>query len=314
MKTIWFGCKSSPGVGLGHLTRCVALAEELNSRGNKVCFNHLSQIDLRGIEIMSQSNLTLECACNRKPDITIVDSYEVDFLSSLSTSSEHNIVLLVDEISPDVYADHYLQASPIRFWKPKNTLGSVFEFNCNPILRQSFDHFELKSDKNVSWTNLLVSLGAASNREIILEILVKTLRKFPQFKSQISVLAGGVNQNQLELQCADLGLNLLIGSYDLKTLCDGNSFVVSAGGVTSWELIALGVPGFLIGVAQNQSLQINYLNENKIRRGIVFENKSKFIDDLFQLLMNEDFSMLNYSPQKLIKNGRLQAVNWLLSL
>jgi UDP-2,4-diacetamido-2,4,6-trideoxy-beta-L-altropyranose hydrolase len=313
MKVFWFGCKSSPDIGLGHLTRCIALAEELNSRGYKVCFNHLSRIDSRGIGIMSQSNLTLECACNGKPDIVIVDSYESDFINSFSTSLEHKLVLLVDEISPDVYADHYLQASPIRFWKPKNTLGSVFEFNCNPILRIGFDNFKLKSDKNVSKAGILISLGAANNRETILKILVKILRKFPQFRSQISVVSGGVNQSQLESQCADLGLHLLIGSYDLKTLCDDNSFVISAGGVTSWELITSEVPGFLIGVAQNQSLQINYLNENKLRPGILFENEKKFAEDLHQLLMNEDFSTL-YSPQKLIKNGRIQAVNWLLSL
>jgi spore coat polysaccharide biosynthesis predicted glycosyltransferase SpsG len=314
MKVFWFGCESSPDVGLGHLTRCIALAEELNSRDYKACFNHLSRIDSRGIEIMSSSNLTLECVCSGKPDITIVDSYEVGFINSCSTFSEHNLVLLVDEISPDVYADYYLQASPIRFWKPRNPLGSVFEFNCNPILRLAFDNFKLKSDKNASRTALLVSLGAAKNRETILEILVKTLRKFPQFRSQISVVAGGVNQSQLESQCADLGLNLLIGSYDLKTLCNDKSFVISAGGVTAWELITLEVPGFLIGVAQNQSLQINYLNENKLRRGIVFENEKKFTDDLHQLLMNEDFLTLNYSQRKVIKNGRIQAVNWLLSL
>ena len=313
MKVFWFGCKSSPDVGLGHLTRCIALAEELNSRGYKVCFNHLSRIDSRGLAIMSQSNLTLECSCNRKPDIVIVDSYELDFINSFSTSLEHKLVLLVDEISPDVYADHYLQASPIRFWKPKNTLAGVFEFNRNPILRLEFDNFKIKSDKNTSRSGTLISLGAANNRETILKILVKTLRKFPQFRSQISVVAGGVNQSRLESQCADLGLKLLIGSYDLKTLCDDNSFVISAGGVTSWELISLEVPGFLIGVAQNQSLQIDYLNESKLRRGIVFENEKKFTEDLHQLLLNEDFSTL-YSPRKLIENGRIQAVNWLLSL
>ena len=313
MKVFWFGCKSSPDVGLGHLTRCIALAEELNLRGYKVCFNHLSRIDSRGIGIMSQSNLTLECSCNRKPDIVIVDSYELDFINYFSTSLEHKLVLLVDEISPDVYADYYLQASPIRFWKPKNTLGGVFEFNRNPILRLEFDNFKINSDENTSRSGTLISLGAANNRETILNILVKTLRKFPQFRSQISVVTGGVNQSQLESQCADLGLKLLIGSYDLKTLCDDNSFVISAGGVTSWELISLEVPGFLIGVAQNQSLQIDYLNESKLRRGIVFENEKKFTEDLRQLLLNEDFSTL-YSPRKLIENGRVQAVNWLLSL
>ena len=313
MKTILFGCKSSPDVGLGHLTRCIALAEELNLRGHKICFNHLSLIDSRGIGIMSQSNLTLECKCHEKPDIVIADSYELDFINSCSTFSDCNFVLLVDEISPEFYADHYLQASPIRFWKPKNTLGGIFEFNRNPILRLCFDSLEIKSDKNVSKAGILISLGAANNRETILKILVETLRKFPQFGSQIAVVAGGTNQSQLESQCADLGLNLLIGSYDLKTLCDDNTFVISAGGVTSWELISLEVPGFLIGVAQNQSLQINYLNERELRRGIVFEDEKKFTEELHQLLMNENFSTL-YSPPKLIENGRIQAVNWLLSL
>jgi spore coat polysaccharide biosynthesis predicted glycosyltransferase SpsG len=192
-------------------------------------------------------------------------------------------------------------------------LGGIFEFNRNPILRLCFDKFKVETGKNASKSGILISLGAANNRETILKILVETLRKFHQFGSQIAVVAGGANQSQLKSQCADLGLNLLSGSYDLKTLCDDYSFVVSAGGVTSWELISLEVPGFLIGVAQNQSLQINYLNESNLRRGIVFENEKKFTEDLNQLLMNENFSTL-YSPRKLIENGRIQAVNWLLSL
>jgi len=314
MKIYWFGCKSSLEVGLGHLTRCIALDEELNSRGYKVCFNHLSQIDARGIDIMSQSNLTLECACNGQPNIVIVDSYEVDFINSCRVLSEHNIVLLVDEISPNVYVNHYLQASPICFWKPKNNLAKVFEFDCNPILRLEFDNYERKFDNNSSSSRILITLGAASNRETILQILVKTLRKFTQFESQISIVAGGVDQNQLKSQCTDLGLNLLTGSYDLKTLCNENNFVISAGGVTSWELIALNVPGFLIGVAQNQTLQINYFNENRLRRGIIFENEKKFKDDLKQLLGSSDLFTLNYPQRKLIKNGRVQAVNWLLTL
>ena len=229
MKTILFGCESSPGVGLGHLTRCIALAEELNLRGHKFCFNHLSRIDTRGLGVMSQSNLTSECKCHEKPDIVIVDSYELDFINSCSTFSDCNFVLLVDEISPKFYADYYIQASPIRFWKPKNTLGGIFEFNRNPILRLCFDKFKVEIGKNISKAGILISLGAANNRETILKILVETLRKFPQFGSQIAVVVGGANQSQLESQCADLGLNLLSGSYDLKTLCDDYSFVISAG-------------------------------------------------------------------------------------
>ena len=109
------------------------------------------------------------------------------------------------------------------------------------------------------------------------------------------------------------GLNLVEGTYNLKDLIGPNTFVISAAGVTAWELISLGVPGFLIGVVNNQVEQLQYFNKLGLRNGVLFENNSDFSNQISSLLDNLGFVDESRKAQKTLKNGRVEAVNWILN-
>lgn len=311
VKTFWFGCQSNSKVGLGHVSRCVSLAEEIQSRAGIACFGHLSNLDSRGLQLLSLSDLKPECVCNTKPSAVIYDSYDIEFIQSDYSLHQSKVVLLVDEVSPPFSADAYIEASPIKTWQPLNQVASVFKFNANPILRTVFDS-PLDSLSSSGPFDVIINLGAAKDFQLILDELLPQIRGRRIFNHQISILTGSnsiaeiVNANEIS------DLNLVEGTYNLKDLIGPNTFVISAAGVTAWELISLGVPGFLIGVVNNQVEQLQYFNKLGLRDGLLFENNLNFSIQISSLLDNMSFVGVSRKAQKTLRNGRIEAVDWIL--
>lgn len=311
VKTFWFGCQSNSNVGLGHVSRCVSLAEEIQSRAGVACFGHLSNLDSRGLHLLSLSGLKPECICNLKPCAVIYDSYDIEFIQSNYSVLQSKVVLLVDEVSPPFSADAYIEASPINTWQPLNQVASVFKFNANPILRTVFDS-PLDTLSSSGPFDVIINLGAAKDFQLILNELLPQIRGRRIFNHQISILTGCnsiaeiVNSNDIS------DLNLVEGIYNFKDLVGPNTFVISAAGVTAWELISLGVPGFLIGVVNNQVEQLQYFNKLGLRDGLLFENNSEFSIQISSLLDNMSFVDVSRKAHKILRNGRIEAVDWIL--
>jgi spore coat polysaccharide biosynthesis predicted glycosyltransferase SpsG len=312
MKNVWFACQSSPQVGLGHLSRCVALAEGFKFRDIKVCFSHLSIIDERGLNLLAQSNFSASCCCDFSPDAVVVDSYELEFIRQSKAPKKSTYILLVDDTSPQIEMDLYIEASPINVWKPKNKSAYVFEFNKNPILRSAYDSVQEHEVSNTFPFEVLISLGAAQNRIEILNILIPRLRRLPEFNSKISILGFGSEDKELISLSESLDFTVLAAKTQLKDLVRDYSFVISGAGVSAWELISLGVPGFLIGVAENQTEQIKYLTDEGLRYGIMYESRIQFQNQLDGVLKNANFQNQIKISQESFRNGRDSAVSWII--
>lgn len=312
VKTFWFGCESNSEVGLGHVSRCVSLAEEIQSRGGIACFGHLSNLDSRGLRLLSLSALRSECVCNLTPSVVIYDSYDLEFIQNDFLPPQSKVVLLVDEVSLPCSADAYIEASPIKTWQPLNKFAPVFKFDANPILRTAFDS-PLKEISSFGPFDVIINLGAASDFQSILDELLPQIRARKIFNREISILTGSnsIAKNVKASQISDL--KFIEGTYNLKDFIGPNAFVVSAAGVTAWELISLGVPGFLIGVVNNQVEQLQYFNKLGLRNGVLFENNSDFSNQISSLLDNIGVVDKSRKTQKTLKNGRVEAVNWILN-
>jgi spore coat polysaccharide biosynthesis predicted glycosyltransferase SpsG len=310
-KTFWFGCQSNSEVGLGHVSRCVSLAEEIASRGHFSCFAHISNLDIRGLQLLTLSGLKSECVCDLKPSVVIYDSYDLDFIQSGGVFTEARIVLLIDDVSLPLFADAYLEASPIKNWKPLNEGAAVFKFDCNPILRTAFD-LPLYSSNFSAPFDVVISLGAAKHFQLILDALLPQIRGQKDFGQKITILTGGNSIQEIIKANETSDLNLVGGIYNLRDLITPHTFVISAAGVTAWELISLGVPGFLIGVVNNQFEQLEYFNKLGLRNGILFQNNSTFSTQINNLLDTINFMDTAKKAQMTLKNGRVDAVDWIL--
>jgi spore coat polysaccharide biosynthesis predicted glycosyltransferase SpsG len=87
-------------------------------------------------------------------------------------------------------------------------------------------------------------------------------------------------------------------------------FVISACGVTAWEILSSKIPCVLIGGAENQRNQLEYFINLNIAEGLMFEDKVDFVGHFSKIL---DRFSLSKSSQKIF-NGRARAVDWMENL
>jgi spore coat polysaccharide biosynthesis predicted glycosyltransferase SpsG len=315
VKTVWFAGVSSTKVGLGHLARILALAEQFRSKGVICCFQHMCIFDNRGKELLYESQFEYTCNCSGLPDLIVIDSYDSVYIENCIRSTNARSLLIVDETSPEVFADYYVEASPIRKWKPLNTNGQVFKFKHNPILRETFDKpLILENPKNYQ-LKVLITLGATELDYEILEVLIHSIRKFTIFSKCITVVSSNLETRERLGKAFPDDLKLISNFSFFKDVLRNFDFVISAGGVTAWELISLGVPGMLIGVADNQYYQISYLQKHGLRNGINYRKSDKFQDEISTILnlALQDSNIIHLKRKKL-RNGRIEVVNWVFDI
>ena len=314
MKTIWFGSSCSLTEGLGHLSRCIAIAEEMRIRNFISCFKHLSKFDERGLDLLRESGFTHLCVCEGKPTLQIIDSYSSNFIENCIGEYPKTSILLVDEISPRVRADYYIEASPVRDWEPANKQANIFKFDRNPILRKMFDEPVAQKALSSSPKKVLVSLGATKNEFRILDLVIPVLHSLSFFDLKIGIISNNSESNRKLADKYAPNLKVLSNVSSLRNLLKDFDFVISGGGVTAWELISLNTPGILIGVVSNQFEQVKYLQDHDLRVGLIFQDSSRFQSRLLRKLTEATEETSLTSKNIKLRNGREEVVHWILDV
>lgn len=309
---LWLKPEFGPKVGYGHLSRLIAITEELVFRKHEYCFHFSASDDPIANEIMRASGLSFGCRCNKFPNFLIIDSYNVDAKELVSKMHPATKVLqIVDDVSPKFYADAYLQASPISSWVPYNNSAAILEFIASPILRKRFDSSDLvKSSKSSKNNKILISLGASNAIEQIINSIKVAVENSQFHNHQIYCLLSGDNLNALRSFLLKNKIVPIKRGILVVDIAFDYDFVLTACGVTAWEIVSSRIPCMVIGGAENQRNQLNYFVNLKIADGLMFENQNDFVFSLTEKLNR-------FSTPEIINelcNGRIRAVDWIESL
>jgi spore coat polysaccharide biosynthesis predicted glycosyltransferase SpsG len=308
----WLKPEFGPKVGYGHLSRLAAIAEELESRQHGYCFHYSTKNDLIANQMMKVSGLYLGCKCKFLPEFIIIDSY---------LASSHDVVSLpkhvtktlqiVDDVNPKFYADAYIQASPISHWTPSNDSAAILEFVSSPILRKRFDSNEIAKRSNSEQKDkILISLGASSGIEQIISSITIAIKNSRYSNCQVYCLLSGGDLQSLRIFLNGNGIVAIEPGVSVVDIAYEFDFVISACGVTAWEIIVSKIPCLLVGGAENQRNQLNYFISLNISDGLMFENSENFVMSFVKKLHE-------FPSQKImreISNGRIRAVNWIENL
>jgi len=104
---------------------------------------------------------------------------------------------------------------------------------------------------------------------------------------------------------------------DFCTLVNDYRLVVSAGGVTAWELLKLNSNCVILSLADNQNLQLEYLKKHYDIVGLIFDlNNSSFKTELRDAILNSlnPPEGINIRQRPTIYDGAVGAVEWLKKL
>jgi len=299
--------------GYGHLRRLVSLSSVLEYN-NILCLHGNFEETKEFYKVIENSSELNKCKCDRQPDTVIFDSYNTSVLTSFEFKNSPKIIQLVDELSPKIWADAYIKASPTRNWRPLNELADVKEFENNPILRREFfSDFENSATRNSNLNSILVLIGSSNLSKYVLTCLSEIFSNdLPKFTFAIAT-----NDEKMGQFSKSIGFVVLPYLNNFRALVNDYKLVVSAGGVTAWELLKLKSNCVILSLADNQDLQLEYLKSHFNITGLKFNpNNFSLKAELKDAIMKslDPSKVINVNLKPTIHDGAVTAVDWLKDL
>lgn len=268
--TVGIRCDAGPRTGVGHLVRCVALAEELTSRGHTVHF--LS--DLGGVAWAEQQLTGRGLPWHPAPadaaalvaaadelglQAVVVDSYEIppSQVDALRASGRRVLAVVDGELrglAADVYVDQNLDAE---LATPELPPGAVRLAGLDyALLRRAVRDLRpaaVPVPRPGETPRVVAFFGgtdAYRAAPTIGRLLVRTGAAF----SATIVAADPQMRAELEAVEPDPGqrLDIIDPTDELPKLLADADLVISASGTSTWELLCLGLPAALVWVVENQ--------------------------------------------------------------
>lgn len=277
-------------IGIGHVMRCLALAQEWRRRGGHVCLiSALNSPALRkrviveGVDIEPVAGnpggtedlaSTIATAQNRRAVWLVLDGYHFDrkYMLGVQNSGLHLLILddLADRdlggveaiLNQNAYATELMYG---RFHpRPNLLLGTA-----HALIRQEF--IEQREERTVAalGQRVLVTLGGADVSNVTL-LVMSALRLVAGTRLDVKLVIGTMNMHLTSLEAAVPELRekhdveLIVNPPNLPTLMKWSDLTITAAGSSCWELCCLGVPLVVIETAENQRMMSPYLTKHGI--------------------------------------------------
>lgn len=286
-------CDGDETAGLGHVSRCVGIAEKVMQQGWEAEFvgkfneSALKMIRSTGSSILSDSVAPedpeiasyLETSLKTRHGTILIDSYRIDdgklelireLLPAFRIVSLDDVGAL-DKYPCDAILNFTTFADGIKYPNRENLelyLGLAYfparEWLRNLRVERQRKVFDFRSDLKA-----LVSLGAQDPHSLLLHV-VESLSSIAQV-SEITVVA---DDKHVDVDSIDRLLMDFRGKGrrfpiqpSLESLFGDCNVVVSAGGLTKYESMYLGLPTLVINQTEIQSRDTQYF----IEQGMLFE-------------------------------------------
>lgn len=298
MKKILFRCDSSSIIGLGHVKRCLVLAQRLKeyNKDLKILFatqNLYGNINLEilksGFSIYSIKNNSLKeldyFVKGLFVDLLVIDSYEIDniFEEQLRINNPSLKILSFDDMlrphCSHMVLNHGVQALEKDYKKILDKKTKLFCGSEYTLLRDEF--FESKKVK-VTRNSVVIILGG--NDVLNLSSKIANLLLQINNKYKITVITTSVNPNLKELK-ENSNIELLVDINNIASVLASKSLVITASGGTFFEVLSLKKKFINIEVAPNQKVVDKFLKQKGIKTTIkaidlskeVLENKIRYV-------------------------------------
>ena len=281
-------------IGLGHLSRCGALHDEIINRGIAVeivlsgdgdNFDLANQMSITNANWLSVDYLE---ACINSTDYCIVDSYLAPEYLYRTISTSCRKALFLDDNSRIIYPEGIVVNPSLCVENLDYAMNEGVTYLLGRdyiILRTPFEKIEKKViAKEVK--NVLITLGGADTKHVIPRIFTEICEKHPNIK--FNVIMGNYFQESQTIQ-KDKPKNIdLFNNIDaelMKTLMVNADLAITAAGQTIYELLATSTPFIAIKTADNQINNVRGLKEINPDQIVI-----EYSDNLFLEKLNIVFS------------------------
>lgn len=242
---------AGPGIGVGHLARCVALAEEALARGWRVALSGETAgwlTDHLDLTVLPPATDLAALAVEVGADIVLVDHYGLGELPGVRAVA--TLVSLEDGRFGRRAADVVVDASLARPERPDDGSGIVLHGpRYAPLRAEVRTARDARRPAGGAPPEVVVVMGGGANGAVVGSALA-ALRD-----TGVPMTVRAISAGEVTVPAAAPGQHFTVRGpvVGLPALFAGADLVVSAAGVTLLELCCVGVPTALVQVADNQA-------------------------------------------------------------
>jgi len=288
MKAV-FRVDGNSGIGLGHMSRCLSLAEQLKIR--EVDCTFISRALPRAVSArILQSGFRLALVSDEEPhgpdsshsrhpidaeqdaistiasmsgptDWLVVDSYAIDHVWEALLRPHTRWIMAIDDLADrshncDIIVDHNVPDST------NNPYADLTPRNCLPLigpryalLPAVFGHARGRLQGSLEdRSGILIFFGGGDDHGLT-ELALTAMTTGPLSRARVTVVVGGSNPDARKLfrMARQRPMTTALGTLPhLADLMSTSALAIGAGGVTSLERICLGLPSLVTTIAVNQ--------------------------------------------------------------
>lgn len=287
-----FRVDASPKLGIGHIMRCLSLADILKaiediqiefvcceglpySLANRILNNGYKLYSIKGnTDPIEESKQFLNIYRRKKLDWVVVDHYGIDEVWESAIRPITKGIIVIDDLANrnhqcDILIDQNLYSDM------HDRYNSLVPNNCKKFLGPEFslirkEFFELKSTVRVreKCKNVLVSFGGSDPTGEISKVLSALENNAEKFRNLFfHFVAGPANVKQEELRQRSEKLSNIKFYTQIDNMAELLSKVdlaIGGGGISLWERCFMGVPSIVIIVAENQRKAIEEAEDRQL--------------------------------------------------
>ncbi|MBB6215730.1 UDP-2,4-diacetamido-2,4,6-trideoxy-beta-L-altropyranose hydrolase [Anaerosolibacter carboniphilus] len=323
-----------PGIGMGHIMRCLSLAREFRRSGKRIFFickqaAGIVKIIEEGFEVVrlenespySHSGSDLEKEADniikivQAEDIKvfIIDKYDISADYLLKIKRHVKKLVYIDDLKKfiypvDIIINGNITSTYINYEKYSEDqhllLGPMYN-----LIREEFrDLPKKKINENVR--SVMLTTGGSDPDQIVLKFLDIILSDTELTSLKIHVIIGNLFTHVTDLKKIELQNECVILHENISRISeimDQVDVAISAGGTTLYELNACGVPTLAFVMADNQEFLVEKMHEKGyvISLGWFHQLEATMFLDQFKVFMKDHKLRENMSERgKKLVDGR----------
>jgi UDP-2,4-diacetamido-2,4,6-trideoxy-beta-L-altropyranose hydrolase len=298
-------------IGIGHLMRCIALAQAWKEQGGEVTFIGKYDSDIVKRRLLNEGfKITCLSECYPLPSDIISTLKEISGKKGwvvldgyhFSTSYQKSIrysgfkLLVIDDLNhlpyydADIILNQNLGAETLEY--KCNEGARVLKGNKYVLLRQEFNKYNhFKRPIGQTARNILVTIGGSDNLDVTSKI-IRALEKCDKNDVIAKIVIGPANpqKDALIARCSlSKVFEPVLNPENMAELMEWADIAITGGGTTVWECIFMQLPTLVIIVADNQKEEVKKLELLGAVRslGLASELKEMDISSSVSLLLQD---------------------------